>query len=171
MNGQNRINNGEFRTGAPQKGRIVVTYDEGTGKYNYEKVRPTEAPVYQEPIIPELAFPIEEQQIFGNVDASDAWQEAEYPTEVVIPERKSKKRLRHQRIGQAIILSAALSGSYAAVDTVTTLGHSGKAPNIIEDVSQLPAEIGKSGETVVDIVDSVGQMINGMTSFNNIGDK
>lgn len=172
MSGQNRINNSEFRAGAPQKGRIVVTFDERTGQYGYEKVYTSAGRVYQDPAIPEVTSSVagEEQQVLGNVDVPDAWQE-DYPSELVLPERKSKKRLRSQRFGQAIMLSVAITGSYVAVDTATTLGHSGKAPNVIEDALQLPGQIGKTGESVVDFVGSVGRMLDGMPSFSNIGDK
>ncbi len=174
MNDRNRISNREFGADALNTSRIVVTRDIDTGKFNYQKVSDGREYSYAIPEPPQNAPSTigAEQSAFAE-DTSDVWQgkPIEYPGRVVMPERKSKKRLRHQRFGQAIMLSAALTGSFVAIDSVTTLSHSGKMPNVIEDVAQLPVEIGKSAQSATDIADSFGRMINDLTSLSNIGDK
>jgi hypothetical protein len=140
MSDQNRINNGEFGTGMPAQSRIKVTRNPSTGKFDYQMIDQVPVPPQAAPAIQGI------EQVMLDEGSRNVWQDepTDYPGNIIMPERQSKKRLRHQRIGQAIMFSAVITGSWVGINTSVTLAQGGEMPNYIEDATQFPNEAGES---------------------------
>lgn len=134
---------------AAQPRRIIVTRDPVTKEFRHEYA-PIETPAYQEP-----ASVIDQSY---EAYAPEVYEEAP----VAVPERQSKKRLRRQRVGHSILLAAALGGTYVGGDYAITSFNGGQAPNYIEDMTQIPADLGNTYHSIMSAfgaAQSVGEKI------------
>jgi hypothetical protein len=143
-----RIANRSVPEVAVQPRRIIVTRDPITKEFKHEYV-PLET-TYQEPAMA-IDQPYEpyEPEVYDDAPVS-------------LPERGSKKRLRRQRVGHSILLAAALGGTYVGGDYAVTSFNGGQAPNYIEDMTQIPADLGNTYHSIMSafgVAQSVGKNI------------
>jgi hypothetical protein len=122
-----RIVNNHERQSVPQPMRTIVRRDPITKEFIEERV--PLAALY------EASLPAADEAYPAVTDNE---------SKASFPERDSKKRLRRQRITHTALFAVTLSGLYTAGNHTLTSFNTGKAPNILEDVTQLPADLGKT---------------------------